>query len=393
MRIAVVANMVTPYSTPVFAGMAAAPGVELLVVYETLAEPNRRWEVSSSLPFQHVVLDSSTVNVSRLASGSSMKVVTDHYLHVPRRPLRDVAHFRPHVVIAAGGGIWWSPADIAVLAARRRYDWGVVPWWGSFRRVVPTVPRRLAEPWVRYFMRACDAWIAYGTRSARDLRSLGAEPGRIVVAPFAGPPRRRLVQQRAQQPTRAISPRYLFVGQLIERKGIGQLLRAFARLPAGQLWLVGEGPLRVDVERAARADARIQYFGHLGSDDLDQLYAAADVFVLPSLYEVWGLVVNEALEHGLPVVATDQTGAADDLIVPGVTGVVIEAGSEEQLLAAMAELGAWPPDRRQRCASEAARVLERWSIEAEIAGFLSACELASTHRRSLHSLSRGRHRL
>ena len=381
MRIAAVVNMITPYSTPIFAGMAATPGVELLVVYETVAEPNRHWDLSKDVTFDHIVLDTWTLNVSRLAVGSGMKVVTDHYLHLPWRPLKPLRDFEPDVVIAAGGGIWSSPADIAVLAGRMRHDWGIVPWWGSFGRAAPTLPRRLAEPWVRYFMRACDAWIAYGTRSARDLQELGADPERIVIAPFAAPPRERVVSERERAGDQN-GPHYLFVGQLIERKAISQLLHAFEGLSGGQLSLVGDGPLREHVEQAAEANPRIRYFGHLGSDELDHLYATADVLVVPSLYEVWGLVVNEALEHGLPVIATDQTGAADDLIVPGVTGEIVEAGSVEQLRAAMAAVGAWPADRRARCASEAANLLHRWSLEAEIAGFLRAAELAFEHRRT-----------
>jgi glycosyltransferase involved in cell wall biosynthesis len=379
MRIAAIVNMITPYSNPVFAGMAATPGVELLVLYETVAEPNRWWDLSEEVAFEHVLLDSWTLNVSRLAVGSGMKVVTDHYLHVPRHPLRPVASFAPDVVIAAGGGIWSSPADVAALAARRRHGWAIVPWWGSFRRTTPTLPRRLAEPWVRYFMGACDAWIAYGTRSARDLAELGADPERVVIAPFAGAPRERFAVE-PEPVVDASRPCYLFVGQLIERKGILQLLQAFSRLPDGQLWLAGDGPLREQVERAADADRRIRYFGHREPAEIDRLYAAADVLVVPSLYEVWGLVVNEGLEHCVPVIATDQTGAADDLIVPGVTGEIVAAGSEDQLRSAMVTVGGWSPERRARCAVEAAHLLERWSTEAEIAGFLRASELAVEHR-------------
>ena len=388
MRIAAIVNMITPYSNPVFAGIAATPGVELLVLYETVAEPNRQWDLSKDVAFDHVVLDSWTLNVSRLAVGSGMKVVTDHYLHVPRHPLQPVANFAPDVVIAAGGGIWSSPANVAALAARRRHGWGILPWWGSFRRTTPTLPRRVAEPWVRYFMRACDAWIAYGTRSARDLAELGADPERVVIAPFAGPPRDRRVVE-AEPAADASHPCYLFVGQLIERKGILQLLQAFSGLPDGQLWVAGDGPLREQVEQAAGANSRIRCFGNREPAELDRLYAAADVLVVPSLYEVWGLVVNEGLEHGVPVIATDQTGAADDLIVPGVTGEIVAAGSEAQLRSAMVAVGDWSPERRAHCAAEAARLLERWSIEAEVAGFLRAANLALEHRRGADRLDVG----
>lgn len=389
MRIAAIVNMMTPYSTPLFAGMAATPGVELLVVYETVAEPNRRWDMAQELPFEHVVLDSWTADVSRFAVGSGMKVVTDHYLHLPRHPLRPLAQFAPEVVIAGGGGAWASPANVTALGARMRREWGVVSWWGSIRRASPTLPRRLAGPWVRYYVRSCDAWVAYGSRAARDVRELGADPDRIVIAPFASPHQARSAEAGSRG-SEAGGPCYLFVGQLIERKGIFQLLRAFAALPGGELWIAGEGPLRSTVESAAAGDPRIRYVGHIGAGELERLYGAADVLVVPSLYEVWGLVVNEGLAYGLPVIATDETGATEDLVIPGVTGAIVEAGSEEQLRAAMVEVGAWPEERRARCAREASKLLDRWSIEAEVAGFLRASELALEHRRASRNSRRAR---
>ncbi len=184
LRIAVIVNMVAPYTKPLFESLARRKDCELLVVSETPMERDRRWAPEVDLPFEHALLDSWTIDLSRLAIGSGFRTRFDTYLYVPKRPLGALVDFAPDVVVAGGGGIWSSPANIAVLAARRRQRWGVVPWWGSFTRPHPTLPRRLAEPWVKAFMRTSDAWLVYGSRQARDVVELGADPERVVVAPI-----------------------------------------------------------------------------------------------------------------------------------------------------------------------------------------------------------------
>jgi hypothetical protein len=82
--------------------------------------------VETELPVEHVQLDSWTLDLAWMAVGSGFKTRFDTYMYVPRRPLVTLRRFSPHVVVAAGGGVWSSPANIAALAARHRYGWAVV---------------------------------------------------------------------------------------------------------------------------------------------------------------------------------------------------------------------------------------------------------------------------
>ena len=116
-------------------------------------ERDRRWEPEEDLAFAHVLLPSWTLDLSRFALGSGFKTRFDTYMYVPKRPLRALAEFSPDVVVAGGGGIWSSPANIAALAARRRRGWGFAPWWGSFTRPHPTLPRRARGAVGEGFMR------------------------------------------------------------------------------------------------------------------------------------------------------------------------------------------------------------------------------------------------
>ena len=100
--------------------------------------------------------------------------------------------------------------------------------------------------------------------------------------------------------------------------------RVLERCPDAQLVLVGYGPLEADLRHwvSARNIHGVTFAGHVALEKLPRYYAAADVFVLPSHEEVWGLVLNEAAASGLPLVTTQATGAAPDLVVPGVNGEI-----------------------------------------------------------------------
>jgi Glycosyl transferases group 1 len=382
-RIAVIINTVTPYTRPLWGRLAERTDTELLLVTETPMERDRRWQVETDLPVEHVQLDTWTLDLAWMAVGSGFKTRFDTYMYVPKRPLAPLRRFSPHVVVAVGGGVWSSPANIAALAARHRHGWAVVPWWNTFTRGRRSLPRRLAEPWVRYFFRSGDACLAGGSRHARDAVRLGAHPDRTVIAPLTAlapdPPLERTGLFVPGQ------PRYLFVGRFIERKGIEVLLAAFRRIGAGELWLAGDGPLRSLVEGEAKGDPRIRFLGYADESSLPDVYRQADVLLVPSLFEPWGLVVHEGLAYGLPVIATDQVGAADDLIDPGVNGYVVAAGSDEALASAMCSVAEWSPSHWREAAAHTRETLPMYGIDHAADAFVRGCMLGLRHRRALNA--------
>jgi glycosyltransferase involved in cell wall biosynthesis len=368
---------------PLWGRLAERTDIELLLVTETPMERDRRWRVETELPVEHVQLDSWTLDLAWMAVGSGFKTRFDTYMYVPKRPLVPLRRFSPHVVVAAGGGVWSSPANIAALAARRRYGWAVVPWWNTFTRERRSLPRRLAEPWVRYFFRSGDACLAGGSRHARDAIRLGAHPDRTVIAPLTAlgpdPPLERTGLVVPGQ------PRYLFVGRFIERKGIDVLLVAFRHVGRGELWLAGDGPHRSLLEGEAKGDPRIRFLGYADEGSLPDLYRQADVLVVPSFFEPWGLVVHEGLAYGLPVIATDQVAAADDLIDPGLNGYVVPAGSDAALASAMRSVAEWSPSHRREAAARTRETLPMYGIDRAADAFVRGCLLGLRHRRALNA--------
>jgi len=154
---------------------------------------------------------------------------------------------------------------------------------------------------------------------------------------------------------------------------VGDLARTLHR-PLTVVFL-GDGDLRAALEAESRAlhTVRAEFLGFKNQRELSPYYHAADVMVLPSQHsETWGLVVNEALMHGVPCVVSSAVGCGDDLIVPGRTGEVFEVGSRDSLVAALTRVGdlVGRIDIRDACRAQVAR----YSVDR------AACGIAQAYR-------------
>ena len=135
---------------------------------------------------------------------------------------------------------------------------------------------------------------------------------------------------------------FLFSGALIKRKGVDLLASAFCRLAKDlnyvALHFLGDGELRYQLEQQlAPYKNQVQFLGFQPWSKLPHYYAQADILCVPSRYDGWGLVVPEGLAAGLPVIGTNRTGAAIDLVQAGYNGWLINADQEESLYQAMYE--------------------------------------------------------
>jgi glycosyltransferase involved in cell wall biosynthesis len=199
----------------------------------------------------------------------------------------------------------------------------------------------------RLFLRRCQAYLAYGQRSAEYLLENGAhaagiqQPCQAAALPIGFQAEAALAHRVARRKA-APGPRFLYVGRLAPEKDLTTLLRAFHAFHALQsqarLVLVGDGPARLALRALAAelgiADS-IEWPGPLDPSALSEQYAQALCLVLPSLREPWGLVVNEALHHGCPVIVSECCGCRPELVVDGVTGWAYAAGDSAALLGRM----------------------------------------------------------
>jgi glycosyltransferase involved in cell wall biosynthesis len=172
----------------------------------------------------------------------------------------------------------------------------------------------------------------------------------------------------------------VFCGKLQRWKRPGDLLEAFAKVADLNAYLVfaGEGPERPALESAARSlgvSERVRFLGFVNQSGLPEVYTASDVFVLPSEYEPFGMVVNEAMLCGCPAIVSDRVGARLDLVREGETGYVYPCGDIEALASALRRT----LSDRARLAQmgEAARSrMKLWSPADYANGFVQAVSAA-----------------
>lgn len=204
----------------------------------------------------------------------------------------------------------------------------------------------------RIFFSLCDGYFGYGERSREYLLSHGAKPERIFhrCQAAALPHDYTPVRARAERLLNAIlapRPRYLYVGRLSPEKGLDTLLTAFKTVlgtyPKAELVLVGSGPLRTELGNMVDQlgiSANVSFTGGLPIETIVNEYAKATCLILPSRSEPWGLVVNEALSYGCPVVVSHVCGCVPELVIDGVTGFSYRNDEPEQLANCMLKLTA-----------------------------------------------------
>lgn len=129
--------------------------------------------------------------------------------------------------------------------------------------------------------------------------------------------------------------RYLYVGRLVDVKNIALLVEEF-NINGKPLTIVGSGPLEKELKQKAKSN--ISFTGFIDNEKLGEVYQAHDVFVLPSYSETWGLVVEEAVYWGLPVIVSDKVGSSIDIVKDLGTGIIFQSRNRESLHAAINEI-------------------------------------------------------
>ncbi len=257
--------------------------------------------------------------------------------------------------------------------------------WASVWAQPRSVSHALALPLTRHIYRHADAVVAYGEHVRRFVAAVRGRDDDVFVAPQAVEPElfARPVADREVEAFRArhrlpSGSLILYSGRLVAEKGVETLGQAWDRVsPGAILVLAGDGPLR---ELAATLP-RARPLGALPREDLAVAYRACAGVVLPSIptprfREPWGLVCNEAMHQGRPVIATTAVGAvAGGLVRDGQTGIVVAPSDPAALAAAIHRLLA-DAALRDRLGAAARAAVSGYTYDAMAAGFAQALSTA-----------------
>lgn len=236
--------------------------------------------------------------------------------------------------------------------------------------------RLVKRPFMRWLIRTAGGFTPMGTCGRAYLRAYADHDK--PVFPFPYEPDYEVLAHPEPQTVKAFAAQYtldphrrrlLFCGRLIPVKRVDVLLDAFARIadqrPEWDVLVAGEGPLLESLKaRVPQAlKSRVLFPGFLQFDQTVPCYHNCDVLVLPSEYEPWALVVNEAVACGLAVIATEVVGAAADLVTHHVNGLIVPPRNVQALADAILEVSR--PDKLAAMKAAAPDALKRWRQAAD----------------------------
>lgn len=322
-----------PYHFPRMRELANQTEMDLLVV-ERSSHDDHYWERTEKAElFELVTL--------------STEPLGDAGRHILAQYERTLQRFQPEVICING---YADPAASPTFEFAKRNPNCIVLLWSE------TTAFDQSRQWWReclksYLLRGCDGALVAGSPHDKYLQSLGmpAERIRVVGGCVDNDYFREETDRARENPEERRNlglPEnfFLYVGRFVSMKNLHVLLRAFQkyrdRNGPWSLVLVGTGEEEPHLRQVAEAqDTRAVYFAGLKQlSELVKYYAFARCFVLPSISEPWGLVVNEAMASGLPVLVSNRCGCALDLVEEGANGFLFDPEDTDEIASVMARI-------------------------------------------------------
>jgi glycosyltransferase involved in cell wall biosynthesis len=375
--VTVVADVPSPFQNVFFDAVARRDEVDLEVVFCRASVGYRsawlgsrprlaRYEIASRIGVEDFFLN-PTVVPQLLARRDRLPVIIGYYLPT------------------------MAAAVLALGAMGRRWAF----WTDTIpdrRDEAPSLKSRGRNAMLRYCLTRSSVCLTTGAAGVSSLVREGADPRRIHSMPFVTDQERICADSEALRPRREIVRRdlgippsarvFLFVGQMIARKGVDLLIDAVAGLPRGgpvEPWLVlvGEGPDRASFEALAmQRGVGVTFVPNTPNEELPRFFAIADAFVLASRFDAWPVVVIQALAAGLPVIGSDAAGSVRDCVRDGESGWVFPTGDVAALTAALERAYRADPQLLLTMGRAATEAVRPFSPDAVAATFTRAVEHA-----------------
>ena len=331
MKISCIEPVLAPYSIPRFKALQSLRRDDTIQVMALGAtERMREWQVQKAglgFEYEEAFLGETLENIEPRALAAR---VTDW-----------LDESDPQAVVITG---YYFPAMRAAARWAQRHGRASIfmgdSQWGDRRRIAL---REWAKGW--WVRRHYDAAFAAGERTVEYLMRMGFPQERIWTGydvvdnqAFATGAATARSQADSLRNSLGLPERYfLFVGRFAPEKNLVRLLEAYAgyRQTAGQsawgLVLVGSGPLEKELRAQVEKLRDVVFAGFQQKDTLPAYFGLASCLVLPSISEPWGLVVNEAMAAGLPVLVSNRCGCVPELVQPGVNGYVCDPLDTEEM--------------------------------------------------------------
>jgi len=373
-RVAILVGVPTPYREPLFERLARSGDYDIQVLYSRDHQPGQQWRLGAHpYPARYLKNFAPARWHGRLLVGAINPGVW-----------RELRAFRPDAVVIYGYNTATTMLAILWVIAHRipmlvRTDSNVVAEQGK-----PQLKLALKRLVLGWLTKRVSAFLSVGTLNSQYWQFYGATPEKIFLARYAVDNEcfqtqadHYRVSRQTIRDENGWGQRYLllYVGRLIGLKRVDVLIEALRRLSTKRsdigLLIVGDGAKRKSLEKLAQNLPQVFFLGFHDWKDLPRFYAAADLFVLPSEVEQWGLVLNEAMASGLPVIATRKVGAAHDLIIEGENGYMVPENDPAALASAI-DRACESEQRLLLLGKKARSTVQSWNYDSTLAGFHNA---------------------
>ena len=314
MKIALVLAMPAPYHNPVFEKVAKKYSDDFFVLFMTKAEPNRSWKLDTP-SFNHCYLKE---NIKDASSSSNIS-----YRHNNYDIFYKLKQFNPDIVITRGFNLTAIYAWAYTKIFRKKHIPKTDGWKESEREL--TFMHRLVREIV---YKTSQAFIAASVNSEKLYLSYGVNKEKIFRSPLC-------VDNKKFENNVPFDDReydIMFSGQMIDRKlpffFVDIALKIAKEKPDLKVLILGNGPLKDKfLSELMQNNIDFDYPGFVQQDELPQYFANTKLFLFPTQKDPWGVVANEAMASGTPVLSTHFTGIIDDLLIDGKNGYILDIDS------------------------------------------------------------------
>lgn len=375
-KVVILSSWYDPYRIPLFRELSKQ--FDLTVFYSMRTEVGREWQVPENLPFQAKFFEPFFLWKTKQMFEELLLI------RYPKGLLGELFRIKPDVIVGLEaridcivGAMW------ARLKGRGYITWSDLTVYFDMRMGSIRRSNR------RIMLAISHAAIGSCTESLRYFHEIFSYPEeKAFLSSLNGYIDDRIADavgfdgDKINKVSRSddVKVRFVFVGRLIELKGLDLLLQAFAclleRVPEALLTLIGNGPEQEELAiLASELDCSnsVIFQGSVPYERVLSEMALHDVFVLPTRLDVFGLVISEAIACGLPVICSCYAGAAHDLVQNN--GIIVDPENPDELAGAMEKL-ACHPQLRVQMAEAGKKVLQQYNLQSAVNGFTDAIHLA-----------------
>jgi glycosyltransferase involved in cell wall biosynthesis len=315
LRVAILTNFIPPYRLSFYKHLLQNVG-QLKIFLSVPMEENRNWPVEwSGLD----VCLQKTITIPRIwRHPIGFKEKT--FLHFPYDTIPQLRHFKPDVIVSVEMGFRTAQAVIFKIICPKTK----LIFWEAVSEHTENGRGKLLEIIRSLLLRFADAVWVNGKSGERYILTLGVPSGKIFKIPYTIDEK---VFGRKQKTSASDRLRLAIIGQLVERKGIlpflNQLDKWVFNHPDTKIKIsfYGEGPLRQKLERrSSPKNLSLEINGSFNYLELPRIYSEADIVVFPTLADEWGVVVNEAMASGKPVLGSVYSQGVDEMIIDNING-------------------------------------------------------------------------